>query len=148
MKQEEFKRVITCPYCGRPEILVDGKAPVRISVCCTKFNKAAIAYGKLGDFKDAHEKSFALWDDVAVRETIATDGSHTVGLKSDGTVVAVGENDDGQCDVSEWTDIVAISAGSYHTVGLKSDGTVVAVGEDDDGQCGVYGRRDFKLPKK
>ena len=99
--------------------------------------KAAIAYVKAGNFKDAHEKSFALWDEVAVRETISAGYSHTVGLKSDGTMVAVGENDDGQCDVSEWTDIVAISAGSSHTVGLKSDGTVVAVGKNNVGQCNV-----------
>ena len=99
--------------------------------------KAAIAYGKAGNFKDAHEKSFALWDEAAVRETISAGEDHTVGLKSDGTVVAVGDNDDGQCNVSEWTDIVAISAGSSHTVGLKSDGTVVAVGENDFGKCNV-----------
>ena len=37
---------------------------------------------------------------------------HTVGLKSDGTVVAVGGNHYGQCDVADWTDIVAVSAGS------------------------------------
>ena len=102
-----------------------------------KTAEAAIAYGKLGDYKDAHEKSFALWDEVAVRETIATDDNHTAGLKSDGTVAAVGYNEYGQCDVSEWTDIVAISAGYDHTVGLKSDGTVVAVGDNDDGQCDV-----------
>ena len=99
--------------------------------------KAAIAYVKAGNFKDAHEKSFALWDEVAVREAIATGAYHTVGLKSDGTVVAVGSNDDGQCDVSEWTDIVAVAAGYDHTVGLKSDGTVVAVGYNYDGQCDV-----------
>ena len=28
-----------------------------------------------------------------------------VGLKSDGTVVAAGDNEDGQCDVSDWTNI-------------------------------------------
>ena len=99
--------------------------------------KAAIAYGKAGNFKDAHEKSFALWDEAAVRETTSAGYSHTVGLKSDGTVVAVGDNEYCQCDVSEWTDIVAISAGSSHTVGLKSDGTVVAVGENYAGQCNV-----------
>ena len=99
--------------------------------------KAAIAYGKAGNFKDAHEKSFALWNDVAVRETISAGGLHTVGLKSDGTVAAVGDNEYGQCDVSEWTDIVAVAASSSHTVGLKSDGTVVAVGWNDDGQCDV-----------
>ncbi len=27
---------------------------------------------------------------------------HTVGLKSDGTVVAVGNNESSQCDVSDW----------------------------------------------
>ena len=62
---------------------------------------------------------------------------HTVGLKSDGTVVATGYNGVGQCNVSDWTDIVAVSAGNYHTVGLKSDGTVVATGNNDDGQCNV-----------
>ena len=52
----------------------------------------------------------------------------TVGLKSDGRVVATGSNVHGQCDVGNWTDIVAVAAGNYHTVGLKSDGTVVAKG--------------------
>ena len=99
--------------------------------------KAAIAYVKAGNFKDAHEKSFALWDEAAVRETISAGAHHTVGLKSDGTVVAVGVTYSGQCDVSEWTDIVAISAGASHTVGLKSDGTVVAVGDNEVGQCDV-----------
>ena len=32
----------------------------------------------------------------------------------------------GQCEVSDWKDIVAVSAGEYYTVGLKKDGTVVA----------------------
>jgi alpha-tubulin suppressor-like RCC1 family protein len=48
-------------------------------------------------------------------------------------VVAVGKNDSGQCDVSDWRDIVAISAGEWHTVGLKADGTVVAAGVIGDG---------------
>ena len=105
--------------------------------------KAAIAYGKVGNFMDAHEKSFALWDEAAVRETTSAGFAHTVGLKSDGTVVAVGDNDYGQCDVSEWTDIVAISAGGGYTVGLKSDGTVVAVGWNDYSQCKVFGWTDI-----
>ena len=36
---------------------------------------------------------------------IAAGDSHTVGLKADGTVVAVGVNSYGQCYVSEWTNI-------------------------------------------
>lgn len=31
--------------------------------------------------------------------------SHCVALKHDGTVVAMGDNEYGQCDVSNWTDI-------------------------------------------
>ena len=60
-----------------------------------------------------------------------------MGLKSNGTVVAVGCNALGQCDVGGWTDIVQVAAGGYHTVGLKSDGTVVAVGRNLLGQCDV-----------
>jgi alpha-tubulin suppressor-like RCC1 family protein len=51
---------------------------------------------------------------------------HTVGLKSDGTVVAVGYNGYGQLEVGSWTDIIQVAAGCYHTVGVKSDGTLVA----------------------
>ena len=60
----------------------------------------------------------------------------------------MGWNFYGQCDVSEWTDIVEISAGDGHTVGLKSDGTVVAVGWNFYGQCDVSGWKNIKLPKK
>ena len=86
---------------------------------------AAIA---AGDWTDGD------WSDIIA---ISEGSGHTVGLKSDGTVVAVGYNYDGECDVDDWTDIIAISAGSFHTVGLKSDGTVVAVGENYNGQCDV-----------
>lgn len=64
---------------------------------------------------------------------------HTAGLRSDGTVVATGDNEHGQCDVSGWTDIVEIAAGAAHTVGLRSDGTVTAAGDDSYGQCDVSG---------
>ncbi|MBI4812316.1 hypothetical protein HY798_02625, partial [Candidatus Falkowbacteria bacterium] len=61
--------------------------------------------------------------------TIAAGSGHTVGLKTDGTVVGVGYNSNGQINVSAWAGIKAIAAGSEHTVGLKTDGTVVAVGK-------------------
>ena len=69
--------------------------------------------------------------------------SVTIGLRSDGTTVAVGQNENGQCDVGAWRDIVAVSAGGAHTVGLRSDGTVVAVGFNVDGQCDVGAWRDI-----
>ena len=77
-------------------------------------------------------------------QTIVAAGRyHTVGLKSDGTVVAVGGSSLGKCKVSGWTDIVAVSAGWNHTVGPKKDGTVVAVGDNDHGQCEVSGWTDI-----
>ena len=66
------------------------------------------------------------------------------GLKSDGTVVAVGDSYCGRCDVGGWKDIVAvISAGGSHTVGLKSNGTVVAVGDNGWRQCDVGSWKDI-----
>ncbi|MBE6783081.1 MAG: hypothetical protein E7536_03625 [Ruminococcaceae bacterium] len=81
--------------------------------------------------------------------TISAGGYHTIGLKNDGTVVAVGENWSGECNVSEWTDIIAISTGDEHTVGLKKDGTVVATERTADtaytycGECDVYDWEDI-----
>ena len=89
---------------------------------------AATAFYAMGDYRDARERSFAIWEEIAHRETISGGHSDTVGLKTDGTVVAVGNNDYGKRKVSDWQDIVAVSAGRWHTVGLKADGTVVAVG--------------------
>jgi alpha-tubulin suppressor-like RCC1 family protein len=74
------------------------------------------------------------WTDIT---QVAAGTWHTVGLKSDGTVVAVGDNRFGECDVSNWTDITQVAAGGKHTVGVKTDGTVVAVGRNNGGCCEV-----------
>jgi hypothetical protein len=74
---------------------------------------------------------------------VAAGWGHTVGLKSDRAVVAVGLNNHGQCNVGGWTDIVRVAAGYEHTVGVKSDGTVVAVGESFYGECEVGGWTDI-----
>ena len=108
-----------------------------------KSQEAMGAFWALDNYKDAREKSLSLWDEIAIRDTVAAGIWHTVGLKANGTVVAMGYNDYGQCDVDDWTDIVAISAGGYYTVGLKADGTVVAVGDNTDGQCEVSDWRDI-----
>lgn len=72
------------------------------------------------------EYDVSAWTDIT---QISAGFDHAVGLKSDGTVVATGNNDCGQCEVSDWTDIVQVYAGRDHTFGLKSDGTVVWCGE-------------------
>jgi len=69
---------------------------------------------------------------------IAAGGWHTVALKPDGTVVAWGVNDEGQCNVpSDLKNIIAIAAGAWHTVALRQDGTVVAWGGNASDQCNV-----------
>lgn len=68
---------------------------------------------------------------------VATGYQHTVARTEAGTVLATGSNLLGQCNVSEWTDIVQVAAGAYHTVGLHADGTVVATGMNEYGQCDV-----------
>lgn len=88
------------------------------------------------DFEKNHEN----WKDVV---NISAGGGepsekrrgagHTVGLKSDGTVVAVGDNTWGQCDISSWTDIIKVVAGDWYTVGLKDNGTVLITGQNIKG---------------
>jgi alpha-tubulin suppressor-like RCC1 family protein len=77
---------------------------------------------------------------------------HTLALKSDGTVWAWGWNQYGQLGdnsitdrptpvqvgstVAGFTNIIAVSAGSYHSMALKSDGTVWVWGNNQVGQIG------------
>ncbi len=58
-------------------------------------------------------------------------------LKKDGSVIATGRNDYGQCNIRGWRNIRQISAGMRHTAGLKKDGSVVAVGDNAAGECNV-----------
>ena len=67
---------------------------------------------------------------------------HTLALKTDGTVLACGDDSFGQCAVAGWRGVKAVCAGAYHSVALFADGTVAAVGRNDEGQCGTQAWRD------
>jgi len=60
---------------------------------------------------------------------LARGQEHAVGLRADGTVVAVGGSH-GQDEVDTWQNVVSVAAGTFHTAGLRGDGTVVAVGSE------------------
>jgi alpha-tubulin suppressor-like RCC1 family protein len=47
--------------------------------------------------------SFAASFMVGVDPMVVAGAAHTVGLKADGRVVAVGQNAEGQCEVGGWT---------------------------------------------
>ena len=63
---------------------------------------------------------------------VAVGEYHTLGLRSDGTVVATGKYGLAACEVDGWRDIVALTAGTEFSVGLRSDGTVVVAGDFTD----------------
>ena len=98
---------------------------------------AAIAFGQSDGYKDSRERSITLWNTIAEHPTLAVGRRHTVGIRSDGTVAAVGGNNDGQCETSAFSDIIAVAAGNFHTVGLRADGTVVSCGKTTNKQCDV-----------
>lgn len=69
------------------------------------------------------------WTDVV---DVASSSEHTVGLLRNGTVVAVGRDHKGQCNVGHWSNVVQICCKHDQTAGLKSDGTVVTTYGDKD----------------
>ena len=64
--------------------------------------------------------------------------AHSLGLKNNGSIVAWGYNEHGQCDVPHPnTSFTAIATNNSHNLGLKDDGSIVAWGRNDYGQCDV-----------
>lgn len=60
--------------------------------------------------------------------SVAGSNSHLVGLKADGTAVAMGLNSRRQCDLNSWWNITQIAAGDLFTVGLTEYGLVAYAG--------------------
>ena len=120
--------------------VIDIDAGARFTVALTENKELLFSGCDNGQIED-FEKHKDAWKDVI---NISASGGekggkgkgHTVGLKSNNTLVAVGDNDYGQCDFSDiekWSDIIKVATGDWYTVGLKSDGTVVMTGENFSG---------------
>jgi len=74
---------------------------------------------------------------------IAAGLSHSLALKSDGSISGWGENDAGQATPPSGTDFVAIAAGIEHSLALKSDGSIVGWGHNYYGQATPPDGNDF-----
>ena len=62
---------------------------------------------------------------------VAAGGIHSVALKADGTVVAWGHDQWGQCSgLTGLSNITVVAAGGNHSLALKADGTVAACGQN------------------
>lgn len=66
------------------------------------------------------------WNDITA---IACGMWHTVGLKADGTVVAIGDNAKGACNTRGWSRIRRIACGDHTTLGLDMDGNILTAGK-------------------
>lgn len=65
---------------------------------------------------------------------------HFAFIKSDGTVKALGENDSKQCDITDWSNIVYLYAGSTNTIGVKKDGRISIAGTYEESDIGLQPR--------
>jgi len=90
--------------------------------------------------------------------TIAAGISHSLAIKSDGTVWAWGRNNYGQLGDGTTTDsnvpvqvsglsgAVGVAAGEFHSLAAKSDGTIWAWGRNNYGQLGDGTTTDSAIP--
>lgn len=60
-------------------------------------------------------------------------------------IVAWGMNQDGQCNVPEGRDYVAISARFTHNLALRADGSIVGWGQNNHGQSDAPAGKDFTM---
>ena len=69
--------------------------------------------------------------------SIGVGGTHTCGLREDGTAVCWGDNKHGQSSPPAGEKFISIDVGYSHTCGLRGDGTVVCWGADWNGLLSV-----------
>lgn len=91
----------------------------------------------------AHMAALSAAREALPRQIIDVGFFHTIGLASDGTVLACGDNSFGQCNTGSLSHVTAVAAGAYHSLALHEDGTVSAFGRNSESQCEVGDWRDI-----
>ena len=118
-------------------------------------------YGQLGNGEHGsgyYETEPVLIAQGATCKAIDAGINHTVGIKSDGTLWAWGENGYGAIgdgtttdrylpvNIDAFTTWRAVASGVYHTAAIKSDGTLWTWGRDNYGQLGDGTTEDKTAP--
>ncbi len=60
---------------------------------------------------------------------VAAGSVHTIGLRTDGTLLSAGHNSNGQREVDGWRNIIYVAVNEATTVGLTGDGSLEIAGE-------------------
>ena len=120
----EYTLVYKGDICENP-LDLDADDPNAVAVAVFRPGYPIIAwgrddYGQVSDVPDGNEFI-----------AIAAGKRHCLALKSDGSLVAWGYNNHGECNVPDGTDFTAITAGTYHSIALKSGGSIVVWGYDN-----------------
>ncbi|MCI7624231.1 MAG: RCC1 domain-containing protein [Clostridiales bacterium] len=110
VKAAEENKKAEKPALPKKRLLIIAAALLAVLALCLTVPKAINTAGEnnVEDVQDTHLDELAAAREAIAdhRETTIGAGAlYTIGLKSDGTVVAVGDNAYGQNDVSSWTDI-------------------------------------------
>lgn len=98
---------------------------------------AALAFNKLGDYRDAQQRSRELWNASIKQSTVSIGTELSLGLKENGTLHIAGGEGKSKADVSDWGNLIAVAVGNEHTLGLLADGTVVSKGWNSHGERNV-----------
>lgn len=135
----------------QPTIAVGGNHTIAIKTDGTLLSWGNNAYGQLGNDPAILFNEFSPVAVVNANDIVAVAAGHvhSLALKSDGTVLAWGNDSGGQLGdnatledkakpvvVSGANQIIAIAAGYFYSLALKSDGTLMAWGNNSKGQLG------------
>ena len=74
---------------------------------------------------------------------------HIAGLKKDGKIIAIGDDNRSQCSeaINDWKNVVRISAGDWYTVGVTESGGALITGENFPGSYYIgreYTKEDMR----
>lgn len=95
------------------------------------YNTALCIFLRLKNFEDSrqHANELIKLIDSHNQITLATGYRHFVSLTANGTLEATGNNNYGQCNIQNWSNIKKVYAEGNYTVGIKNDNSIIVTGD-------------------